>query len=308
MFVTRPECVQSRACMDVTGLHLQLILWECFPCKLQQMVAASTWGQVEEWEEVWHVSLLMESRLPSVDVGGGVFNSRVPSELSFVAARAGGGEWGYMGLWMDPWVFRHILLETKSTAVRCGLSVQDCLQKHSELLGLSQPYGTAVDVNGKSRADIGLHHLQRNGLSAGGFWRGSAPTLGGGEVEITWSEVSCVGQCRFSRGGVGSGEDLSLLLSSRGPDPIRSPVLFLPLCISEPIKFRFAEVHFVIHSFQARDWLFIFLDTIKAQYLKQISTQLFSLDSLNGALKSKINSAVAERYISAFLSGFAKFF
>lgn len=33
-------------------------------------------------------------------VGG--FNSRVPSELPFVAARAGGGEWGYMGLWMDP--------------------------------------------------------------------------------------------------------------------------------------------------------------------------------------------------------------
>lgn len=190
MFVTRPECVQSRACMDVTGLHLQLILWECFPCKLQQMVAASTWGQVEEWEEVWHVSLLMESRLPSVDVGGGVFNSRVPSELSFVAARAGGGEWGYMGLWMDPWVFRHILLETKSTAVRCGLSVQDCLQKHSELLGLSQPYGTAVDVNGKSRADVGLHHLQRNGLSAGGFWRGSAPTLGGGSWDyLVWSQL-----------------------------------------------------------------------------------------------------------------------
>ena len=64
-------------------------------------------------------------------------------------------------------MFRHILLETKSTAVRCGLSVQDCLQKHSELLGLSQPYGTAVDVNGKSRADIALHPLQRNGLSAG---------------------------------------------------------------------------------------------------------------------------------------------
>lgn len=141
-----------------------------------------------------------------------------------------------------------------------------------------------------------------------GFLKGFCSNSGGGEVEITWSEVSCVGQCRFSRGGVGSGEDLSLLLSSRGPDPIRSPVLFLPLCISEPIKFRFAEVHFVIHSFQARDWLFIFLDTIKAQYLKQISTQLFSLDSLNGALKSKINSAVAERYISAFLSGFAKFF
>lgn len=76
---------------------------------------------------------------------------------------------------------------------------------------------------------------------------------GRGGVEISWSEVSCVGQCRFSRGGVGSGEDLSLLLSSRGPDPIRSPVLFLPSCISEPIKFRFAEVHFVIHSFQARD-------------------------------------------------------
>lgn len=131
---------------------------------------------------------------------------------------------------------------------------------------------------------------------------------GRGGVEISWSEVSCVGQCRFSRGGVGSGEDLSLLLSSRGPDPIWSPVLFLPSCISEPIKFRFAEVHFVIHSFQARDWLFVFLDTIKAQYLKQISTQLFSLDSLNGALKSKINSVVAERYISAFLSGFAKFF
>lgn len=131
---------------------------------------------------------------------------------------------------------------------------------------------------------------------------------GRGGVEISWSEVSCVGQCRFSRGGVGSGEDLSLLLSSRGPDPIWSPVLFLPSCISEPIKFWFAEVHFVIHSFQARDWLFVFLDTIKAQYLKQISTQLFSLDSLNGALKSKINSVVAERYISAFLSGFAKFF
>lgn len=78
MFVTRPECVQSRACMDVTGLHLQLILWECFPCKLQQMVAASTWGQVEEWEEVWHVSLLMESRLPSVDVGGGVLTAVCP--------------------------------------------------------------------------------------------------------------------------------------------------------------------------------------------------------------------------------------
>lgn len=74
------------------------------------------------------------------------------------------------------------------------------------------------------------------------------------------------------------------------------------------MKFPFSVVRFVIHSFQARDWLSVFLDKIKAQYLKQISTQLFPLDSLNGALKSKINSVVAERYISAFLSGVAKIF
>lgn len=50
---------------------------------------------------MWCGSLSMGSRLPSVDFGRGV-NSCVHSELPFVAARAGGGKWGCMGLWMDP--------------------------------------------------------------------------------------------------------------------------------------------------------------------------------------------------------------
>lgn len=93
-------------------------------------------------------------------------------------------------------------LRQKSTAVRCGLFVQDCLQKHPELLGLSQPYSTGEDVNGKCRADAGLCHLQRNEVSAGGFWRRSAPTMGQ-ESSDSWSEVTCVGQWGLSRGGVG---------------------------------------------------------------------------------------------------------
>lgn len=67
-------------------------------------------------------------------------------------------------------------------------------------------------------------------------------------------------------------------------------------------------MHFVIHSFQARDWLSVFLDKIEAQYLQQISTQLFPPDSLNGALKPKINPVVAERRVSALLLALLNFF
>lgn len=72
--------------------------------------------------------------------------------------------------------------------------------------------------------------------------------------------------------------------------------------ISEPIKFPFALVHFVIHSFQPRDWLSVFLDKIKVQDFKQISTQLFPPDSLNGAVKAQIDSGVAESFVPAFAS------
>lgn len=90
-------------------------------------------------------------------------------KTAFVAARAGGGEgvtWDYGWIHECSDIF---CLRQKSIAVRCGLFVQDCLQRHPELLGLSWPYSTGVDVNGKPRADAGLHHLQRNGISAGGF-------------------------------------------------------------------------------------------------------------------------------------------
>lgn len=80
------------------------------------------------------------------------------------------------------------------------------------------------------------------------------------------------------------------------------------ICISEPIKLPFALVHFVIHSFQARDWLSVFLDKIEAQYLQQISTQLFPPDNLNAALKPKINPVVAERHVSALLLALLNFF
>lgn len=67
-------------------------------------------------------------------------------------------------------------------------------------------------------------------------------------------------------------------------------------------------MHFVIHSFQARDWLSVFLDKIEAQYLQQISTQLFPPDNLNAALKPKINPVVAERHVSALLLALLNFF
>lgn len=86
-------------------------------------------------------------------------------------------------IWDYGWIpeFSDIFcLRQKSTAVRCGLSVQDCLQKHSELLGLSQPYGTAVDVNGKSKSRCWAPPPSEKWAQCWGFLKGFCSNSGGG--------------------------------------------------------------------------------------------------------------------------------